>query len=575
MYRELHHGIIYGEMDPLVRKSCIIFNRRYCLAPASVLLGSFNRILSDIKITADYDIQHSLRINRIIDTMRDERCRNLVKFNFKIVHEHNEKLYESDAFIVNIFKCRNIWNSFNDILRNFVVRSIKNDESNEMHKLLLSSFVILRLKSNAQTNEQIADAPLTIFEEITGMTIQHKQQQQQQQLPSNVQLRLNTIRKLENIESISTPFGNECFLNTINVGRIANIFGDNKCLMVASMPLVNGCEGGAVYNKRQDLIGIVISTTFDWNSEHALLTLVAKFSEIMAEFVEQCQLTHINIEDEKHTAVAHHTWNCQRVNCKATQICAIDCFAFENFIVLIQCADSWGSGCLVKINDMRLIITCAHVLENHAGTVRCTWKLGHFHSKIIFKNPNYDEAYDIAILDAPPNIPDEYFTRCHQMPTKIGQTVYASGFPHFTSLGKVHDFFPSIFEGRITKISNGVIFSDASVQSGQSGGALFNADGSLIGIIVSNSKDDTCQRNIIYPNINMSVPVHDILPTLQKYEQSKGKTTKQHMQSSSVDNGLGFFFRSRTDERVLHNLVANNEIKSVWALETPKILCKL
>lgn len=30
-----------------------------------------------------------------------------------------------------------------------------------------------------------------------------------------------------------------------------------------------------------------------------------------------------------------------------------------------------------------------------------------------------------------------------------------------------------------------------------------------------------------------------------------------------------------TDERDLHNLVANNEVKSVWALETPKILCKL
>lgn len=131
------------------------------------------------------------------------------------------------------------------------------------------------------------------------------------------------------------------------------------------------------------------------------------------------------------------------------------------------------------------------------------------------------EAFDIAVLDAPPSIPDEYFTKCYQIPTKIGQTVYSSGFPHFTSLGKVHDFFPSIFEGRITKISNGVIFSDASVQSGQSGGALFNAEGCLIGIIVSNSKDDVYER--IYPNINMSVPVYDILPTLQKYGQSKGK----------------------------------------------------
>lgn len=29
------------------------------------------------------------------------------------------------------------------------------------------------------------------------------------------------------------------------------------------------------------------------------------------------------------------------------------------------------------------------------------------------------------------------------------------------------------------------------------------------------------------------------------------------------------------DQKDLHNLVANKEVKSVWALETPKILCKL
>lgn len=32
---------------------------------------------------------------------------------------------------------------------------------------------------------------------------------------------------------------------------------------------------------------------------------------------------------------------------------------------------------------------------------------------------------------------------------------------------------------------------------------------------------------------------------------------------------------SFTDKTDLHNLVANKEVKSVWALETPKILCKL
>lgn len=511
MNPNLHHGILYAEQDPLLRKSCVIFNSRYCLAPASILLNAFTKINNEVRATANHDLHRDLKINRIIDTESDRRYQCLKKYNYKVIHEHNDILYESDAFIVNIFKCRNIWNSFNDILRGFVARSARDDD-NDFHKLLLSSFVILRLKVNSNENT----ASLAIFEEITKCLVENPTSELNIK-QSNTILRMNKVRKLENIESISTPFGNECFLNTINVGRIANIFGDSKCLMVASMPLVNGCEGGAVYNKNHELIGIVISTTFDWNRENATLTLVAKFDEIMAEFVTQSQLTTVNIENgmQLEKCEINLKDECTSVSCpKGSTI-------LENFIVLIQSAGSWGSGCFVKINDTRMIITCAHVLENHDGNVRCTWKFGNFTSRIIFKNPNFDEAFDIAILEAPKCIPEQYFTQCHTIPTRIGQTVYSSGFPHFTSLGKARDFFPSIFEGRITKISKGVIFTDASVQSGQSGGPMFGDDGRLIGICVSNSKDDTYQ--LIYPNINMSVPVYDILPILQKYGTSKGK----------------------------------------------------
>ncbi|XP_055308925.1 peroxisomal leader peptide-processing protease [Sitodiplosis mosellana] len=542
MNQNLHHGIIYGESDPLFRKSCVIFSDQYCLAPASLLLNSFENIRNEVNTSADFDILKDLKFNRIIDSNASQRYHCLAKYNYKIVYEHNDVLYKSDATISKIFKCRNIWNSFNDILRNFVARTSANNESNNLHKLLLSSFIIFKMRVKDEANLGDNSSSLVIFNDITKSVFKKGPQHHCEKLPMNV------IRKLENIESISTPFGNECFLNTINVGRIANIFGDNKCLMVASMPLVNGCEGGAVYNKDKDLIGIVVSTTFDWNSENATLTLVAKFNEIMAEFVEQSKLTSINIENEYNSCNNVKYINNTKVNCKASNCVSKDSYKFENFIVLIQSADSWGSGCFVQINEVRMIITCAHVLENHDGNVRCTWKFGHFESKIIFKNPHFDQAFDIAILEAPPNVPELYFTKCYTIPTKIGQTVYSSGFPHFTSLGKVHDFFPSIFEGRITKISKGVIFSDASVQSGQSGGPMFTDDGHLIGITVSNSKDDAYQ--LIYPNINMSVPVYEIFPILQQYGKSK-------------------------DERHLQNLVANKEVKSVWALETPKILCKL
>lgn len=438
----LHHGIIYGENDPLSRKSCIIFSGRYCLAPATLLLHSFESIRNEVNTSASCDILKDLKINRIIDINTNQRYHCLAKYNYKIVHEQNDVLYKTDATISKIFKCRNIWNSFNDILRNFVARcssvtrTSANNESNNLHKLLLSSFIIFRMGAKDKTGLDDNGSSLAIFKDITKSVFKKGQQHHSEKLPMNV------IRKLENIESISTPFGNECFLNTINVGRIANIFGDNKCLMVASMPLVNGCEGGAVYSKDKDLIGIVVSTTFDWNSENATLTLVAKFNEIMAEFVEQSKLTCINIENEYNSCNNNVKYvNNMKVNCRALN-CVNKDSHFENFIVLIQSSDSWGSGCFVKINEVRMIITCAHVLENHNGKVHCTWKFGHFESKIIFKNPHFDQAFDIAILEAPPNVPEQYFTKCYTIPTKIGQTVYSSGFPHFTRL--VINLFMSI-----------------------------------------------------------------------------------------------------------------------------------
>lgn len=48
--------------------------------------------------------------------------------------------------------------------------------------------------------------------------------------------------------------------------------------------------------------------------------------------------------------------------------------------------------------------------------------MGQFSSKVIFKNPHFDQAYDIAILEVPEDqaIPDKYFASCDVKPTKIG-----------------------------------------------------------------------------------------------------------------------------------------------------------
>lgn len=258
-YRQ--HGIVFAERDPQNRKSSVVFNNKYCLAPASLLINIFEECRQEIQSATKRDLKKDLRINRIVDTINNRHYRSLGQQKFKFIHEHSNKLYESNARILYVFKSRNIWNSFNDILRCFVARSIpihSNSKSlptinadDDLHKLLLSSFVILILsphKIGASEEPYLpSDILFNIMNDDNDIDSNAKTRSTQSTEDIGI-LRLSTVRKMENLESFSTPFGNECFLNTINVGKVANIFGDNNCLLVASMPLVFGCEGGAIYN---------------------------------------------------------------------------------------------------------------------------------------------------------------------------------------------------------------------------------------------------------------------------------------------------------------------------------------
>lgn len=97
----------------------------------------------------------------------------------------------------------------------------------------------------------------------------------------------------------------------------------------------------------RDLIGTVISTTFSWNSENATLTLVANFNEILYEFIQQTNQTNVHIEDGVNGQLDNED----------------NKYSLEKHVVLIQSGGTWGSGCFLKIGDVRIIITCAHVID--------------------------------------------------------------------------------------------------------------------------------------------------------------------------------------------------------------------
>lgn len=64
------------------------------------------------------------------------------------------------------------------------------------------------------------------------------------------------------------------------------------------------------------------------------------------------------------------------------------------------------------------------------------------------------------------------------------------------------------------------MFTDASIQAGQSGGPLLNASGDVVAVMVSNTRESL--RGQIYPHVNMCIPMGAIVEILAEYAESEG-----------------------------------------------------
>lgn len=62
-----------------------------------------------------------------------------------------------------------------------------------------------------------------------------------------------------------------------------------------------------------------------------------------------------------------------------------------------------------------------------------------------------------------------------------------------------------------------------TVLSGSSGGAIINEDGELLGVIICHTLVPVNEKNIVYPKINMAVPIHAIWKPIQEFIENKSK----------------------------------------------------
>ncbi|XP_053674107.1 peroxisomal leader peptide-processing protease [Anopheles nili] len=346
----------------------------------------------------------------------------------------------------------------------------------------------------------------------------------------HIKLKLNNLKPpccdspklLEKVVTVSTPFGNESFLNTINVGHITNIFGEQDCVLLLNNHLSFGCQGGAVYNHDMQMQGILIGSTFTYRNENVNLALAINIDEILTITLNRKNL-------------------CQGVSIP------LPLQPFRS-VCMIDSEGCWGTGCAFEMNRKHYIISCAHVLAT--DNITCVFNDRIItNPRLIYKNPIFDSAYDIALMEVSFEMAQtaNWFCRLANYIPSIGQRLYAVGFPVFKSLA-VSSFKPTIIPGRATKYSKGILFTDCSVQSGQSGGPIFDKDGLLVAIAVSNFKSSL--DNQIYPFHNMCVPVGDIYSMILQYSDTNDKTS-------------------------LKGLQADWSVKSKWKLKPPTILNKL
>lgn len=106
------------------------------------------------------------------------------------------------------------------------------DVSNHCRVVLSSSFLILTLKPKPVKHTQT--------ENIRRILLHIR----------NYLNNLQSIRCMDDILVMSSPFGLESFYKTINIGKISNILDEHGSVFMISNPLSIGCEGSAVFNNK-------------------------------------------------------------------------------------------------------------------------------------------------------------------------------------------------------------------------------------------------------------------------------------------------------------------------------------
>jgi S1-C subfamily serine protease len=146
-----------------------------------------------------------------------------------------------------------------------------------------------------------------------------------------------------------------------------------------------------------------------------------------------------------------------------------------NAVVTVKTKEGHGSGCI--ISNEGWIITNYHVSGDTTQRPIVLFEDGTSDTaKVVRTNP----VYDLALLKVKPVNLKPFSISCSKT-IEIGKTVYAIGTPKDIELGQTVS--KGIISGKRKVDDKIFIQTDVSINAGNSGGALINEDGALIGIV--------------------------------------------------------------------------------------------
>ena len=172
-------------------------------------------------------------------------------------------------------------------------------------------------------------------------------------------------------------------------------------------------------------------------------------------------------------------------------------------VVTVEATDGHGSGCIVSEDGY--IVTNYHVIADGAHAYPVHFQDGEKRTARVVR---YHPVYDLALL----KVDEEGLTPFHlnfSESIDVGEPTYALGTPYAIDLGA--SVTKGIISGKRKDANRTLIQTDVSISPGNSGGALIDEKGTLIGIV--NEK----VLGMGVEGIGFAIPAH-VLPDALKLE---------------------------------------------------------